>query len=58
MMNPVKKLREENGLTQQQLADRLKINIRTVQRWEEGRTVKPKIMFFVHLALLPSNFLT
>ncbi|MCP4366949.1 MAG: helix-turn-helix transcriptional regulator [Deltaproteobacteria bacterium] len=33
-----KKIRLELGLTQQQFADRLRTNIRQVQRWENGET--------------------
>ena len=29
--------RRERGLTQQQLADRLNVNMRSVSRWETGR---------------------
>lgn len=31
----VKKIRNELGLTQQDMADKLQVNIRTVQKWEE-----------------------
>ena len=38
-MIDVKKLREENGLTQQDLADKCGVTLRTVQNWEKGKTI-------------------
>ena len=32
----VKKIREELSYTQQEIADELKVNVRTVQKWESG----------------------
>ena len=34
----IKKIREELGLTQQELASVLEVNIRTVQKWESGES--------------------
>lgn len=47
----IKELRKQNGITQQQLADRLGTNLRTVQNWENkgiGSTMTRKLisMFF------------
>lgn len=43
----IRELRKEHGLTQQQLADELGVDIRTVQYWEvKGRKVSaPKRKF-------------
>ena len=40
----IKKLREENNLTQQQLADRLYVSRQTVCRWESGARCPDLIM--------------
>lgn len=34
----IKKLREKNGLTQEQMAERLIISRQAVSRWENGET--------------------
>lgn len=34
--NIIKKLREKNGLTQEQMAERLMISRQAVSRWENG----------------------
>lgn len=34
----IKKLREKNGLTQEQMAERLMISRQAVSRWENGET--------------------
>ncbi len=39
----VKKLREQMGLTQQGLADRTGVTLRTVQNWESGKSVPERI---------------
>lgn len=36
--NIIKKLREKNGLTQEQMAERLMISRQAVSRWENGET--------------------
>jgi len=33
----IQQLRTERGLTQQELADRLGVNVRTIQRWESEK---------------------
>lgn len=38
-MFDVKKLREENGLTQRELAEKCGVTLRTVQNWERGKTI-------------------
>lgn len=38
-MIDVKKLRESNGLTQQELADKCRVTLRTIQNWENGKTI-------------------
>lgn len=37
--SPLKKLRENVGLTQQELATRCRVGLRTYIRWETGETV-------------------
>ncbi len=44
----LKQLRQENGLTQEQLAEQLGINARTVSRWETARTM-PDFALLVEL---------
>lgn len=44
----LKQLRQENGLTQEQLAEQLGINSRTVSRWETARTM-PDFALLVEL---------
>lgn len=41
MKKTIKELRKEKGLTQQQLADDLGVDIRTVRRWECHETKVP-----------------
>ena len=38
-MIDVKKLREKCGLTQQDLAEKCGVTLRTVQNWEKGKTI-------------------
>ena len=38
-MIDVKKFREAHGLTQQDLADKCGVSLRTVQNWEKGRNI-------------------
>ncbi|WP_338230836.1 helix-turn-helix transcriptional regulator [Lactiplantibacillus paraxiangfangensis] len=48
MENQLRKLREEKGLTQLELANLLKSNQRTVSKWERGKsTPKPSQMQFL-----------
>ena len=37
-MNRIKELREAKGLSQNKLSQELNINLRTIQRWENGET--------------------
>lgn len=37
-MNRIKELREAKGLSQDKLSQELNINLRTIQRWENGET--------------------
>ncbi len=37
-MNRIKNLREKEGISQDQLAKKLGVNLRTLQRWESGET--------------------
>ena len=50
-MNTIKRLRMRRNLTQQQLADRIGVDIRTVQRWEAQDSIRPRIVTLVTLAL-------
>lgn len=34
----IKELRKENGMTQKQLAEKMGVNIRSVQRWEADKS--------------------
>ena len=38
-MVDVRKLREAHGLTQQDLAEKCGVTLRTVQNWEKGKTI-------------------
>ena len=38
LMNRIKELREAKGLSQDKLSQELNINLRTIQRWENGET--------------------
>ena len=46
----LKKLRKEKGLTQEQLAEKLKVSSRTVSRWETGSNM-PDIGILVEIAV-------
>ena len=48
----IRELREEVGLTQQQLADKLHFNVSTVTKWENGK----KIPSYQSLKLLAKFF--
>lgn len=37
-MNRIKELREKEGISQEKLAKKLGVNLRTLQRWESGET--------------------
>lgn len=42
-MNRIKELRQKNELTQDKLSQELDINLRTIQRWENGESqIKPE----------------
>ena len=45
----LKELREEKDLTQKALADKLKVNFRTISTWENG-TRKPDIDMLIKIA--------
>ena len=49
----LKQLRRERGLTQEQLAEQLGVNPRTVSRWETARTMPD---FALHIAELTDRF--
>lgn len=51
-MDSVKKLREEYGLTRQQLAELFSIPLRTVQSWELGERACPVYLFLMMEELL------
>lgn len=42
--NDIKKFREDNHLTQKELADKCGVTLRTVQNWEAGKTVPDNII--------------
>lgn len=50
-MNEIKRLREEAGLTQREMAERIGVDIRTYQRWE-AKPMIPKKILTVVLAVL------
>ncbi len=37
-MNKLKTLRKENNLTQEELAKKIGVNLRTLQKWENGES--------------------
>lgn len=39
LKNQLKKLRQENGYSQQQLADKLNISRQAISKWENGKTI-------------------
>lgn len=43
-MIDVRKLREAKGLTQQDLADKCGVSLRTVQNWEKGKTIPESML--------------
>ena len=47
--NAMKELRKESGLTQQQLADKLMVNRKSVSRWETGRNL-PDLDLLIEIA--------
>lgn len=49
MKNNIRKLRKENGLTQQELADKLMVAKRTILHWEKELST-PTINFVYDLA--------
>lgn len=54
MKKTIQELRKEKGLTQQQLADDLGVNLRTVGKWEHREVNIPKttrklLSFYFHV---------
>lgn len=45
----VKKLREIKGLTQQDLADKCGVSLRTVQNWEAGRKIPDSVVLLLQM---------
>lgn len=48
-MIDIRKLRERRGLTQQELADRCGVTLRTVQNWEGGRHIPDSTLIILEL---------
>lgn len=48
-MIDIRKLRERRGLTQQELADRCGVSLRTVQNWEGGRHIPDSTLIILEL---------
>lgn len=46
-MNTIKQLRQQTGLSQSQFAKKFHINVRTLQRWEQGQTPTPDYAVFM-----------
>ena len=46
-MNTIKQLRQQTGLSQSQFAKKFHINVRTLQRWEQGQTPTPDYVVFM-----------
>ncbi|BAZ67310.1 helix-turn-helix transcriptional regulator [Pelatocladus sp. BLCC-F211] len=52
-VSKIAKLREEQGLTQRQIAERLGVDVSTVRNWEKGRE---GVKMFVRVAKLCELF--
>ena len=52
-------LRKENNLTQEDIAEKLNVNVKSVSRWENGRNLPdPSIMKYVKFIMYQSmNYL-
>lgn len=48
-MIDIRKLRERRGLTQQELADRCGVTLRTVQNWEGGKHIPDSTLIILEL---------
>lgn len=46
-MNNIKQLRQQTGLSQSRFAKKFHINVRTLQRWEQGQTPTPDYVVFM-----------
>lgn len=49
--NKMARLRQEAGLTQQQLANKIGVDLRTVRRWESGMTPSGRSLIKLAAAL-------
>ena len=43
----IKQLREKTNLSQSKFAEKFHINLRTLQRWEQGQTPTPDYVVFL-----------
>lgn len=48
-MIDIRKLRERRGLTQQELADRCGVTLRTIQNWEGGKHIPDSTLIILEL---------
>lgn len=46
-MNAIQNLRAKTGLSQSQFAKKFHINVRTLQRWEQGQTLAPDYVLWM-----------
>ena len=54
-MRTLKSIREQRGLTQQQMADLCRVHLRTYQRWEATQKLSPKVWLNV-TSILAAHF--
>lgn len=52
-MIDIKKLREQKGLTQKELAERCNVTLRTVQNWEQGKHIPESTLILLELLGFP-----